>query len=61
MSSYRVKETVDGIFEYIEADYYIVDEFNNLQFYNSDCSAARETRRLWVSVGIVGESEDRNE
>ena len=61
MSLYRVKETVDSTFEYIEADYYIVDEFNNLQFYNSNFSAARETRRLWVSVGIVGESEDRNE
>ena len=65
MNTYRIKETLDSPYDFVEADVYYVNDDNNLTFYvdrdRDEVEVA--TFRLWVSVVMMGvlEPRDRND
>ena len=63
MNSYRVKETTDSVFYFVDADLYWVDDNNNLNFYNlseDGDEIAVATFRPWVSV-VMMDAVESNE
>ena len=64
MNTYRVKETLDSIPNFVKADLYWIDDNNNLNFYNpseggSETNVA--TFNPWVSVVMVDEVESNEQ
>ena len=63
MNTYRIKETIDSVYDFVNADLYWVDDNNCLNFYNLNEEGdeiAIATFNPWVSVVMMDEVESED-